>query len=193
MSDKQSAFQLSWNTSEENDKCVFNLVEFDDHEYTRGWVHTNFINVPENIFFKTDILFYENIDFPFNDVQWPLMTKYMIDVLFSITPFKHRLIPVTILDHENKIISENDYYSLQLIEHLDILDMEKSVYIMDDEEPERIIDIFKAVFKETVFKLPPVFRLKVNPLYLFVSYDAKHALERAGVKGLEFRELDGII
>ena len=121
------------------------------------------------------------------------MTKYMIDVLFLISPFKHRLIPVTILDHENNIISENDFYSVQLIEYLDILDLEKSNYIMDDEEPDKIINLFQAVFKESVYILPPVFRLKVNPLYLFVSSDARQALERAGIKGLKFMELDRII
>ena len=63
MSDYKSAYQLSWNTTELTNKCVLNLVEFKDFEYTRGWIYTHHINVPENIFFSTDILFYKNVDF----------------------------------------------------------------------------------------------------------------------------------
>ncbi len=66
----------------------------------------------------------------------------------------------------------------------DAFDWERSKYERDDDEPERLLALAKLVLKDV--PLPPLLRLAPYPRVLFVSAEAKAALERERLCGVHF-------
>jgi hypothetical protein len=130
---------------------------------------------------KTD---YPNIEY----VQfWPIMSRRMVETLLSVRDFPHQIIPVTFKDFVGKPI-ECDYVILHLSQLSDVLDMEESIYIKKQSiiDPSKTIigSIEKLRLKEPEGGFPPIFRVKWGKVPLYVSSEAKAALESAGIKGL---------
>jgi hypothetical protein len=132
---------------------------------------------------------------------WPIISRRMLDVLLSIGDFPYQAIPVIFksVDHPNysdaerlakSLICNRDYIILQLLELADVFDMEKSEYNMERgvADPDEIIicDVLNMVLKEPIGGFPPIFRVKGNELCLYVSAEAKQALEDAEIQGLDF-------
>jgi hypothetical protein len=153
------------------------------------------------VFIGFDDLFVST-DYPYiRDTRlWPIVSKRMLNVLLSLGSFSYQAIPITFKyvdnfssDEEERekvsLIRNHDFVVLQLLEYLDALDMEKSDYTKTPYESnpkaERI-NIRKMVLKEPIGGFPPVFRVKENEIPLYVSAAAKEALEKAGIKGLDF-------
>ena len=141
---------------------------------------------------------FEGIDYLYTRPLLPVMSKRMLSVLRSVRDFPHQVIPVTIEDTEaakgdwlrrsGKV--SNDYVAVQLLEQLDILDREKSDYDTDDDNPNEIEYINKLVLEVPEEGLPPIFRIIENSTYLYVSPEAKAALEEAAITGIRFVPLD---
>jgi hypothetical protein len=150
--------------------------------------------MPKEIEFIGEREYLNMTDFPsLEDADfWPVMSRKMAEVLLSVGNFPHQIIPVTFRDHLG-IPIECDYVILHLTELSDILDLDKSVYAEEQsvKDPSRIVicDIEKIVLKEPKKGFPPVFRVKWTELHLFVSAEAKTALEAAGVQGLSFSRI----
>jgi hypothetical protein len=123
---------------------------------------------------------------------WPVMSRKMVEVLLSVGDFPHQIIPVTFVDHLDTPI-ECDYVILHLTELSDFLDIDRSIYtrepVMDGSGRTVICNIQKLVLKEPKNGLPPMFRVKQTRVYLFVSAEAKIALEAAGIQGLKFNRI----
>jgi hypothetical protein len=144
------------------------------------------------------------IDYPYiPDVRsWPIMSKRMLDVLLSIGSFSHQIIPVVfthidgILPNDEArrkaslLIRNHDFVILQLLEHFDGLDRDRtehtSTFDESDPEFERIDFTGEMVLKEPPNGFPPIFRVKEDGVSLYVSAAAKEALEKAGIQGLDF-------
>jgi hypothetical protein len=147
--------------------------------------------MPKEIIFIAERKYLSMTDFPnLEDAHgWPVMSKKMAEVLLSVSDFPHQIIPVTFIDHSDEFI-ENDYVILHLTELSDFLDPDKSIYTreqaMDDPSRTMISDIEKLVLKEPVNGFPPMFRVKWTEVNLFVSAEAKTALEASGIQGLSF-------
>jgi hypothetical protein len=144
---------------------------------------------------------------------WCLISKRMLYVLRSIGDFPHKVISTRIYDYsfqdqgndsygihdyEGPAIEpggefNEDYVSLQLLEHTDGIDYEQSEF-RPRLNPNRPPQITNLILKEPIDGFPPIFRLKSEggeEVYLFVSPTAKAALEEAGIKGLGFTEYEG--
>lgn len=123
-------------------------------------------------------------DFPSVRESWPIMSKRMLAVLRSVGSFPHQSIPITMVSDE--IYSDetsDDFVAVQLLEHLDIIDLEHSIY----EDDEYLgLQFEHMVLKEPDEGFPPLFRLKQKPTLLYVSSKARWALESAEIKGIEF-------
>jgi hypothetical protein len=130
---------------------------------------------------KTD---YPNIEYVH---FWPIMSRRMVEALLSVKDFPHQIIPVTFKDFLGNLI-ECDYVILHLGQLSDVLDMEESIYIEKQSiiDPSQIIigDIEKLRLKEPEGGFPPIFRVKWDEVSLYVSSEAKAALEAAGIQGL---------
>jgi hypothetical protein len=144
---------------------------------------------------------------------WCLISKRMLYVLRSIGDFPHKVISTRIYDYsfqdqgndsygrhdyEGPAIEpggefNEDYVSLQLLEHADGIDYEQSEF-RPRLNPNRPPQITNLILKEPINGFPPIFRLKSEDgeeVYLFVSPVAKEALEETGIKGLRFTEYEG--
>ena len=141
---------------------------------------------------------FEEIDYLHTEPRLPVMSKRMLSVLKSVKNFSHQTIQVAIEDMEmakgsltepsGKINS--NYVALQLLEQLDILDRDKSVYDTESDNSDEIESIDELVLKVPEEGLPPIFRITDDPVSLYISPEAKTALEEAGVTGIRFVPID---
>jgi hypothetical protein len=117
-------------------------------------------------------------------LAWPVFSKVMLETLLSVGNFAHLPFPISINMYGNP--DNCNYIIVQLLDHLDIFDPDKSIYDPAD------IDgtLTKLVLKEPLGGYPPLFRVATIPNRLFVSAAARAALEAADIKGLEFRYLE---
>jgi hypothetical protein len=140
-------------------------------------------------------------DFPVVEEGWPLMSKRMVEVLESVGSFPHRVLPTRILegsigrslaegdrrfDEQGNFKPEfytDDYVLLQFTEHLDAMDLERSVYERHNPKTNNVLGVDKFVFKDLGREYPPIFRLSNCRVFLFITEAAKQALEDAGIRG----------
>lgn len=164
------------------------------------------LNVPEPVEFDAQADVLGNIDYLLPDADWPIMTRRMLDVLLSVRDFPHQVIPLVM--HEIPVLSEDvemeggpyirtgkvnhDYVAVQLLEMLDVFDWENSVYELHPRVPKRLgTSPKKMVLKEPIGGFPPIFRTKPLESRLYVSAEARAALEAAEIRGLRFPRLRG--
>jgi hypothetical protein len=161
----------------------------------------DFVGFLDDRLHQTDYLYTDDSDLD------PIISKRMLYVLRSVGEFPHRTISTRIYDYGFQDQGNNnfegcttppagefneDYVSLQLLEHVDGIDYEHTKFrpsVNPAILPPRISNL---VLREPINGFPPVFRLaKRRTVYLFVSPAAKEALEEAGIKGLGFTEYEG--
>jgi hypothetical protein len=127
--------------------------------------------------------------------------------LESVGNFPHRVLPARIIegrigrslaedqryDEQGNLKPEfytDDYVLLQLIEHLDTLDLERSVYGTYHADIDRVSGLDKPVFTDTDQEYPAIFRIKQSPVNLYITEKAKEALEIAGIQNLRLFNYD---
>lgn len=156
------------------------------------------INSLNEIKMKGFLSDFEGIDYIYTEPILPVMSKRMLYILRGVKCFPHQAIPVVIEDTE---VSESDpsassgkvntnYIALQLLEQLDIFDREKSIYNTDIDDSDEIESIDKLVLRVPEKGLPPIFRITDNPTCIYVSPEAKTALEEAKITGIRFVPID---
>lgn len=181
------------------------LVPFDGSEN----ISTRMCRYPESVEFPNPVVFHgllstvRQTDFPVTSGEgYPLMSKRMVRVLESVGSFPHNVLPARIIEGSiGRRLSDkdshydvngnlkpeyytDDYVLLQITEHLDAMDLERSEYDGYDPETNLIMFIDKFMFKDIRHEYPPIFRLINSPTDLFISEAAKEALEAAGMKSL---------
>jgi hypothetical protein len=140
-----------------------------------------------------------NTDFPLNNVGWPIMSKRMLKTLLSAKEFPCRYwdipfvgfpdnAPVMMLEEglSGGVRHDDEFVAVQLLEQLDIFDRENSVYKESNILPGAVNSIRKLALHVPEEGLPPIFRLKVSPVRLYVSPEGRTALEAAEIKGISF-------
>jgi hypothetical protein len=137
-------------------------------------------------------------DYPYNDVGWPIMSKRMLNTLVSVREFPHKTWDVSFVGFSDNAparllekglsggVRHDEFVTVQLLECLDIFDWENSVYEMDSMFPDEVDRIRKLILKVPKEGLPPIFRLKVDHILLYVSPEGRAALESANIKGVRF-------
>lgn len=205
--DQQQPYQMFWNTEhiKSNEKFDARLLRFPGWESIVGWKLTRENKLPDEIVFEADFRVTCMSDYPVNDVNWPLMSGRMLDVLLSLNDFPHRAIPVRFVDETVPVPKRRDskgllrsdivddrFVAVQLTEHLDVFDWERSEYEADTLFPEEVGIIRKLVLKEPMQDFPPLFRISAKSSYLFVSAAAKQRLEQEKMQGMVFWTLDMI-
>jgi hypothetical protein len=162
----------------------------------------DFVGFLDERLHQTDYLYTNDSDLK------PIISKRMLYVLRSVGEFPHKVISTRIYDYGFQAQGRNnyegntippagefneDYVSLQLLEHVDGIDYEQTEFrpsVNPAILPPRITNL---ILQEPVGGFPPVFRLNRagENIFLFVSPAAKEALEEAGIKGLSFTEYKG--
>lgn len=207
MNSADPPYEIFWDASHlGDDTSDADLVTFPGWENICGWQTTDLIEVPDKIFFEANLRTLSEVDYPINDVAWPIMSCRMLDVLLSVGPFPHRVVPVTMLDdtvatdhrldncgNSRPGAANNRFVVVQLLEHADFLDWEKSKYLAYENEPGVALMISRVVLTESPESLPPLFRLSAKPRVLFVSAAAREALQAAHIRGVIFKPLEKVM
>jgi hypothetical protein len=167
---------------------INNWTLVDSSPYT-GPEPLNFLGWPKRL---------PKTEFPRNFPGFPLMSKRMLEVLCSVGEFPHRAIATRVFDYdlereieqyshcgdlEPELCNEN-YVAVHLLKHIDGADLERSTFRTDIAVDPPLIN--NLILKEPVEGFPPLFRIKRKPIYLFVSPEAKRALEQAGIKSIDY-------
>jgi hypothetical protein len=162
----------------------------------------DFVGFLDERLHQTDYLYTDDLDLN------PIISKRMLYVLRSVADFPHKVISTRIYDYgfqdqgryevlgrEAPLLAgkfNEDYVSLQLLEHVDGIDYDQSEFRfrLNPNLPPYVTNL---ILKEPVGGFPPIFRLDRigEDGSLFVSPAAKEALEEAGIKGLDFLEYEG--
>lgn len=178
------------------------LVPFEGSIYVCGWFGTTPHRVPEPILFEANFKVTRQSDFPCNDVVWPIMSPRMIDTLRKVGDFPHRLVPVRFVDRSAQgparslpdgslrpEVVDDRFAVVQLTEHIDVVDWERSTFRRSRVDPEGLIFFNKLVLVSPANGLPPLFRIPSDESKLLVSANARRALEAAGIRGVRFEKL----
>jgi hypothetical protein len=151
------------------------------------------INLPVPVPFVGLIAYLPDLDYPYNDQNWPIISPGMLEVLESVGDFRHSVYPTIINDSSTDDppgVNES-FLILQTLEFLDAFDFDKSEYILRSEVKSLVDEASKVVLKEPPNGFPPIFRLNAMKSSLFVSSAAKEALETAGRdRGIDFIPVD---
>lgn len=181
------------------------LVPFEGKEYACAWMGTERVVVPEPVRFEANFKVTRQSDYPCNDVNWPIMSPRMIEVLRGVGDFPHRLIPVRLVDRAalgrarylpdgslRPEVVDDRFAAVQLTEHLDVVDWERSIFEQDQIAPTVTFYSFdKLVLREPIGGFPPLFRVPEKKSLLLVSAQARRALEDAGIVGITFMSIPG--
>ena len=180
------------------DEHKFDAKVIDSKRYgkdiKRYFYYTEPIAEFERIEMEGTLFLVQGVDYLYTKPSLPIMSRRMLYVLNSVGTFSHQVISVSIKDNESSIYDINkpsgkynrhEYVAVHLLEHLDVFDYEKSIY-----EPRSdtniITDIDKMVLKEPIGGFPPLFKIPERLRDLYVSPQAKAALEEAGITGVDF-------
>lgn len=191
----EDVFVLSRDTSHliDLDKDAW-LIKFEGSENIHFALLREY-ELPNMIFFDAVFETLNQTDYPISDVVWPIMSKKMLKTLLSAGDFPHRAIPVVMencrvvsYDSSNKPVTSgeknNDFVIVQLLEHLDIFNWDKSIYKAHPRLKNRVKYIEKLVLNEPSNGFPPAFRLSARPTPLFISSRAYALLQEESIKGL---------
>ena len=154
----------------------------------------------ERIEMEGTLFMFQGIDYLYTRPSLPVMSRRMLYVLNSIGTFPHQVISVSIKDNESSEYdiyklsgkyNRHEYVAVQVLEESNFFDYEKSVYERSEQFPNTLDYIEKMVLKEPKSGFPPLFKIPEDSLNLYVSPQAKLALEEAGITGVRFPRLRG--
>ncbi len=159
--------------------------------------------LPDVIYFQANFNLIPEYDYPLTDLNIPVFSRRMMDIILGIGGCKFKEVSVVMIDDtyfKDKFNSkgellpevpvEKEYLTFQLQERLEVFDYERSVYKMLKSQPDKPGIIKKMVLKEPSIGFPPLFRIKEKASVLFVSKEAKEALEAENIKGCVFEPVE---
>lgn len=181
------------------------LVPFQGDEQVCGWIGIEQLRVPDPILFEADFKVTRQSDFPCSDVGWPIMSPRMIEILRGVGDFPHRVVPVRFVDRKvrgparylpdgslHSEVVDDRFGVVQITEHLDVVDWERSEFERDDIDGGIVFYSFdKLILREPSGGFPPIFRIPERASMLLVSAQARRALEAASIVGAQFWPLPG--
>lgn len=147
----------------------------------------------------------QKYDYPYTNIDIPIMNQKMLEVLLSVAPFEYRTVPVEMVDDLYQEVGEkdgvykpgalrmNNFVAILLPLQKNFLDMEKSTFrnhvnIFGVEEKR----LSRPIFKEPKEGFPPIFRIEEKDSRIYISPDAKEALEKHNIQGYFLGEKEAI-
>jgi len=201
------AYELFWQTAHLGDAdWDAELMRFNGWEKTAGLIPMRAFDLPKKIYFNANFDFVKDSDYPVNDVNWPLMSKRMLETLLAVTDFPHRAFPVAMVDSAARRgkrfdesgnplpgMADERFSAIQLLAYTDAFDWDESEYQQHKYLPDRTSMVTKLVVKEPAGGMPALFRLGASPGGLFVSGAGRQALEERGIRGVVFRSPEQVL
>ncbi|MBD1920029.1 hypothetical protein H6F77_02715 [Microcoleus sp. FACHB-831] len=203
MNATNEVYILEWDLSHLGDDIYdAELIKFSGWENTVGLALTeDYFSLPQKVYFEANFQTLNTVDFPYNNVRWPIMSKRMLSTLLAVGSFPNKATPIVMVNDTfiskarydeqgiaNPGVENYEFVAVQLLNHIEALDRDHSVCEID-EESLLVIDVEYLVLKKPQEGFPPLFRLAEYPVLLFVSSSGRLALENAGIQGVLFESL----
>jgi hypothetical protein len=201
------AFKLDWEYEHllDMEEDASYIQTSDDDENLRFYINgIEPKETPSIIYFQANFnVISDESDYPIVDLGIPVVSKKMLKVLTDLKNFEFKEISTCMIDdtfsgkifNEKKELLDNvptnrKFITLQILSYTSCFDYDNSVFRPLRSNPDLPGIIKKMVLKEPDKGFPPIFRIKESSSKLFVSEEAKEALERADIKGCIFEEVE---
>ena len=142
------------------------------------------IEFPKSIRFEGQLERLEKLDYPYYIKKYPFMSRLMLKTLLAVKPFSYQEISIPIYNCNSVQNSRftDKFVLVNLLKHTEgILDSQNTKYFEDT--------IDEPALKEPPQGYPSLFRISEFRTVLYVSAEAKEALESANLKGVKFIKL----
>jgi hypothetical protein len=165
------------------------------------------LDLPNPIVCEAEVTSLQYIDYPSTNFYLNgVMSKRMLEVLQSVKPFACRTYPIVgedfITNPKRDLAVNTDFVAVQLTEYADVFDYENSTYSrgryaepeydeVTGEEKWFVSKIKKLVLKKPKEGYPPIFRIREYRVALYISNEARQALKKAKITGVEYLSLQG--
>jgi|GEM_PF-1137364 len=184
------------------DAFVLPFKNIEDFRFNIGGIEKVTINQPLYLIGNLTVM-PEKTDYPIIDIGISVMSNNMISILESQSQLNLNKIPVKTLDDtylgkrfdwrgnlKNDILNNDAYSILQILEYSESFDYENSVFRPLRSNPNMPGVIKKLVLKEPKDGFSSIFKIKEKSSKLFISAQAKEALEANDIKGCVFEEVE---
>jgi hypothetical protein len=189
---KFTAYRMTWNLNHLEFHSITDdaeLIPFPNSREVIALSQTHDYDLPNPVEFNTVAETIGLSDFPTTDVQWPIFSSQALKILCDLAEFPHREIPIRWVNAESNV-DKQDFVALQLLEHLQIFDYERSKYVeRDTYDPSLVQFVSEYVLHCPEGGFPPIFRVAAQPLQLFVSGETRAAFKEAYISGMAYQPL----
>jgi hypothetical protein len=151
------------------------------------------VEVPDPlVFVAKDLKLVGSLDYLYTDTNWPIMSRRMFEAIASLGELEHRRFDVTIQGGKGASAIEHAFVAVQLLQASVDLDFQHARVEMDPKYRDEVWRVIRWRVQVPENGLPPLFRVRQQDAWLFVSAAAKQRLEAMGVRGARFSDLDQI-
>ncbi len=119
---------------------------------------------------------------------WIVVSDKFCDIMCELFGSDVQLLNV-IVSNENTKEKYKRYKVLNVIKHLNALDLDNSIFDLFEIDNEKILSVEKYVLKEAVVNSNHIFKLCDETVPVFVSEKVKQLIEINHLKGFEFLEV----
>ncbi|MCT4616430.1 MAG: hypothetical protein N4A49_16365 [Marinifilaceae bacterium] len=195
--------EFDYDHSGDSERDAYHIPFKDDAIISGLLMSPKYADIPDKIFFQANFNMIPLYDYPLTDLNIPIFSKRMMKVIETFGSFEYRKVDVIMIDdtYSNKLFDSNgdilsdvpiniDYISIQLKTRFDCVDYEKTIFKKFNSQPNKLGLVRKLVLKDLSVNYPPIFRINEKPSSLFVSAEAKEALEAANIKGCVFEPVE---
>lgn len=127
-------------------------------------------------------------DYLASDMGWVIVSKKFRDVMKEITGQCVQYLDINIVNSLGRE-EDNRYKVANVIEHLDALDLNNSVYDYYELDDEKILSVEKYALKKDKVKGYDIFKLSDDTIPIFVSDKFKKIVEENSLIGFQFLEV----
>ena len=128
------------------------------------------------VFFLNDGIVLDYVD---NIIGWPVVSKRMKEVIYSMTK-QVQFLPVKLIDSSTGG-EQGEHYAMNILAVHSAMDRDRSQYVEDEENPSHPV-IIKLVLKSDIDEA--LFLLEEQMTYVICSEDLKLALDKEDLKGI---------
>ncbi len=130
-------------------------------------------------------------DFVANTLGLPIVSSKVLDVLTRLGATRFEPLPVVLHDHKGRVASR-DHCIVNILDVQDIIDMERSEYVLSPFDPTQVSRIIRlAVKKEGVAPDALLFRARTMMREIFLHEALHEELLQSGVTGIRAFPAEG--
>ena len=116
---------------------------------------------------------------------WDIFSEKAVKLLGDLISSDIQLLPIRVVNRDSDLEIEK-YFVVNVLPHLDALDLENSVYSYLDVGDEKRLSVKKYAIKEEKIGNHHIFRLKSSPFSIFVSEEFYKIAKKNKMRGYEF-------